>query len=62
MNANEAGPHTHREDLVKKVVIEETDREERRKRRISKMDVALDSCRIPAGRTSTPTTPNASGS
>ena len=34
MNANEARPHANREDLLKKGVIAETDREERRKRRI----------------------------
>jgi len=34
MNANEARPHTDPEGLLKKAVPEETDREERRKRRI----------------------------
>jgi len=34
MNVNEVCRHTDLEDLLKKVVIEKTDREERRKRSI----------------------------
>ncbi len=43
------------EGLLRKAVIEETDREERRKE--EKIFVGFGSCRTPAGRTSTLTTP-----
>ena len=46
MNADETRPHTNREDLIKEIVIEETDREERRKRsiRCTLLSVPEDPC------------------